>query len=182
MSFNIKIVNSLTESMFLKKVFFYNKWMFWGMVVFITMQLFCFYKQGMVFSPWYNYGMYSGKSYPKTQYEVYNVSYKYGPTTRFFFPYRDDKIFLALSMFQNQQNNNLFFNNSVARISNKVSLHPSPSHYTSHISEANFLNWFNNYANSWIYPSKNSIANYTGVAIWNGIELKLADGLQQRGK
>ncbi len=164
--------------MFLRKVFLYNKWMFSGMIVFIIMQLFIFYKHGMVITPWHNYGMYSGKSYPQKQYEVYNVSYKYGPTTRFFFPYRDDKIFLTLAMFQNQENNNLFFNNSVARISNKLGLHPSPDHYTSHISEVNFLNWFNTYASSWIHPSGNSMANYTRVATWNGIELKIADSLQ----
>lgn len=164
--------------MFLKKVLLYNKWMFSGMVVFIIMQLVCFYKQGMVFSPWYNYGMYSGKNYPQKQYAVYTVSYKYGPDTRFLFPYRDDKIFLALAMFNNQEYNNLFFNGSVARIFNKIHLEPLSVYYTTHVSEPDFLRWFNQYANSWIYPSGNNIANYTGTAIWDGKELKLADSLQ----
>lgn len=163
--------------MFLKKVFQYNMWLFSGMLVFIILQLVCYYKQGMVFSPWYNYGMYSGKFYPQKKYEVYTVSYKYGPGTRFFFPYHDDKIFLALTQFQRQPQNNLFFDQSVKRIFNKININPSPIHFTTQVSEAEFKHWFNQYADCWIYPSGNSINDYTATAIWDGNRLQLADGL-----
>ena len=46
-------------NMFLKKLYRYNKLLFGGFIFFAVVQLFCFYKGGMVFSPWYNFGMYS---------------------------------------------------------------------------------------------------------------------------
>lgn len=59
--------------MFLKKAYRYNKWLCGGMLFFIAMQLFCFYKGGMVFSPWYNYGMYSEVIKPLPEYALYKV-------------------------------------------------------------------------------------------------------------
>ena len=56
--------------MFLEKVYRYNKALFAGMLFFIVMQLFVFYKHGMVFSPWYNYGMYSEVIKPQKEYAV----------------------------------------------------------------------------------------------------------------
>ena len=165
--------------MFLKKVFLYNKWMFSGMVFFIIMQLFCFYKQGMVFSPWHNYGMYSGKSHPQKKYEVYTLSYKHSSGIRFFSPYREDKLFLALAMFHNQESNNLFFYNSVKRIFNKIHFEPSSLYFTTHVSETDFQKWFNQYANYWIYPSNNGISTYSGTAVWDGNMLNLVNSLPE---
>ena len=167
--------------MFLKKVFLYNKWMFSGMVVFIIMQLVCFYKQGMEFTPWHNYGMFSAKSYPQTKYDVYYLPYKYGPNTRFFFPYKEEKLFGSLAMFQNQEYNNQFFSSSVLRICNKIGFRPSPAHYTIHVNETNFKKWFNNYATYWIYPSDKAINEYFQKAIWDGNILKLAVDSMQGG-
>lgn len=43
------------------------------MLFFIFMQLACFYKGGMVFSPWFNYGMYAAVIKPLPEYELYKV-------------------------------------------------------------------------------------------------------------
>jgi hypothetical protein len=59
--------------MFLKKVYRYNKWLCGGMLFFIVMQLFVFYRSGMVFSPWFNYGMYSAVIKPEKEDEAYKV-------------------------------------------------------------------------------------------------------------
>ena len=60
--------------MFLKQVYHYNKWLFTGMLIFIIMQILVFYKGGMVFSPWYNYGMYSERMTIKPVYEITTIN------------------------------------------------------------------------------------------------------------
>ena len=59
--------------MFLKKLYQHNKFWFVVIILFIAGQLFINYKRGVVFSPFYHYGMYSSAIKPATQYNIPEV-------------------------------------------------------------------------------------------------------------
>lgn len=59
--------------MYLKKLYQHNKFWFVVIIVFIAGQLFINYKRGVVFSPFYHYGMYSAIIKPDTLYNIPEV-------------------------------------------------------------------------------------------------------------
>jgi hypothetical protein len=59
--------------MYLKTLFQQSKLWFAVVVIFIICQLFINFKHGMVFSPFYHYGMYSEVMKPQQQYHVFGV-------------------------------------------------------------------------------------------------------------
>jgi hypothetical protein len=60
--------------MYLKHLFHQSKFWFVVVIVFITCQLFINVKHGMVFSPFYHYGMYSEVMQPKDTYPIFGVT------------------------------------------------------------------------------------------------------------
>lgn len=109
--------------MFLRKVYRYNKGLFAGMLFFIIMQLFVFYKHGMVFSPWYNYGMYSEVIKPQKEYAVYKV-YADGKLLKGkdFSPQQWDDIHFALSQADAAACNEHFYESQIKRLFTKFHL------------------------------------------------------------
>lgn len=109
--------------MFLQRVYRYNKWMFTGMLFFIAMQLFVFYRHGMVFSPWFNYGMYSEVIKPESRYMVYKV-YADGKLMKGgdYTPQQWDAIQYALTQADATTCNEHFYNTQIARILKKFHL------------------------------------------------------------
>jgi len=119
--------------MFLEKVYRYNKWLFAGMLFFIAVQLFVFFRQGMVFSPWFNYGMYSAATPVKKEYAVYKI-YANGQLLKGsdFSPQQWDAIHFALSEADATSCNENFYNKQISRLFRKFHL-PVPS-------EDNYIN------------------------------------------
>ena len=113
--------------MFLEKVYRYNKWLFAGMLFFTAMQLFVFYRRGMVFSPWFNYGMYSAVSPPEKEYAVYKI---YADdrllTGSGFSPQQWDALHFALAEADATACNENFYNTQIARLFTKFHL-PVPA-------------------------------------------------------
>ncbi len=60
--------------MYLKKVYRHNKFLFLFCILFVAGQLFINYKRGLVFSPFFHYGMFSEVIRVKNQYTVSEVS------------------------------------------------------------------------------------------------------------
>jgi hypothetical protein len=60
--------------MYLRAVFRQSKWWFVVVIIFIACQLFINFKHGMVFSPFFHYGMYSEVMKPQQAYPVFSVS------------------------------------------------------------------------------------------------------------
>lgn len=59
--------------MYLKELYHHNKYWFAVVLVFILCQLFINFKRGMVVSPFYHYGMYSGLMKPDSSYTVLEI-------------------------------------------------------------------------------------------------------------
>jgi|GEM_PF-3661941 len=159
--------------MFLKKVYRYNKLLFGGMLFFILMQLFVFYKGGMVFSPWYNYGMFSEKIKPQKRYDWYNVIAP-SPTRRILSPQKDDKIFVTLDKFVKLPMNDSLYNHDVGRLFEQAMLSkPSAHHYIYHLDVAAIKTLFAKYSNKAWPNNIDSVDHYTYLriaptsVIWN---------------
>jgi hypothetical protein len=166
--------------MFLEKVYRYNKWLFAGMLFFIAMQLFVFYRRGMVFSPWYNYGMYSAVIKPQKQYAVYKV-YADGKLLRGdnFSPQQWDAFHFVLEQADAASCNEHFYDTQVKRLFTKFHL-PVPG-------KENFINTlFDDAEIRALYPphlaKKLHAKKITFVPMlyeWNGNTLVEKDSLTQ---
>jgi hypothetical protein len=152
--------------------------MFAGMLFFVCVQLFCFYKKGMVFSPWYNYGMYSEVMNPK---EVYTVTKVYADSQLLkgnnFSPQAWDRIHYNLHLATAAACNDHFYEKEIKRIAQKFHV-PTPGkwNYVNHKYESSQIFQFNkrilsqrlNHNNIEVYPLEYS---------WNGKSLVFKDSL-----
>lgn len=159
--------------MYLQKLYRYNKWLFTGIVFFVAMQLFVTYKRGMVISPWYNYGMYSEKIFPKPLYQV-NYQLTDAKCLYIIAPQYDDKINLTLDQYRKLPKNDSLYQKEIMRIYAKFHLPvPAARFYQTAFSKTDFDKWFRQY----VHPSVSSPLQATDTialqAIWNGSELKL---------
>ncbi|MEO7310450.1 MAG: hypothetical protein ABIX01_08640 [Chitinophagaceae bacterium] len=160
---------------FLKKVYRYNKALAIGMLFFVLVQLFCFYKGGMVFSPWYNYGMYSEVIKIEPHYEVYHGGYM--PVfLRQLSPQREDKMYHTIHQFKSLAMNDSLFENEIMRIFRKLHLpDPKPENFKSSISKTDFRIWYQRYQLNWsrsaLDLNKPEDVDNPAPAYWNGNEL-----------
>ncbi len=149
---------------FIKKVYRYSKPLGIGMLLFMVVQLFCFYKGGMVFSPWYNYGMYSSVIKIEPVYKVNTVSQLRGSS---YSPQQWDKIHYTLQKLQSLNKNDSLYENEVKRIFSKFHLLlSSKDKFISPINQND--SWYMNYVfstiSSWKMVWKVASSNY----YWNG--------------
>ena len=117
--------------MFLKEVYRHSKWMFAGMLFFAIAHIGVNLKRGMVFSPFFHYGMYSGVYEPKRDYLVNLVTIN-GDTLRGkdFTPPEWDKLQYSLNQVLASRCDTLFYQNQVRRLFLKAGLEaPSINHY-----------------------------------------------------
>ncbi|MES2773729.1 MAG: hypothetical protein V4722_06070 [Bacteroidota bacterium] len=128
---------------FLKKVYRYSKPLGIGMLFFVLVQLFCFYKGGMVFSPWYNYGMFSERIEMKPQYPVNRVD---GLRGKDYTPQTWDKIHYTLQQIQDQGKNDSLYENEVKRIFSKMHLPVAKKNkFISLTADENAAPWYREY-------------------------------------
>ena len=114
--------------MFLKEVYWHSKWMFAGMLFFMLAQLAVNLKKGMVFSPFFHYGMYSA---PQQALRVYNVNVVTlnGDTLRSknFSPQQWDKIHFTLQAIMASSCDSSFYTTQVERLYVKAKILPAPT-------------------------------------------------------
>lgn len=109
-------------------------------VLFIAGQLFINYKHGVVFSPFYHYGMYSEVIKPATEYNVLKVYINEELlVAKNFSPQQWDKIILPVDRFYNQQKwNSTLFKEDI----NRMLPFANSVYFTNTITEENFNNWY----------------------------------------
>ncbi len=129
--------------MYLKKLYQHHKGWFFFVVFFIASQVFINYKHGVVFSPFYHYGMYSEIIKPQKKYALIEINTN-GKIlqTKDFSPQEWDKITSPILLNnQQQQWNNEVYNNTIKRL-----LHVKDSTlYTNHYTQNEFYNWYKSY-------------------------------------
>jgi len=129
--------------MYLKRLYKYHKGWFLFVVLFAFGQLFINYKRGVVFSPFFNYGMYSIKFYPQQEYSVTAV-YVNGKKlhSTAFTPQQWDNISVPVDLFSSQEENN----HSVWQMNIKRMLHlQDSSKYLNVMDSAAFNHWYKSY-------------------------------------
>jgi hypothetical protein len=154
--------------MYLLRLYRYNKWLCVAILLFVIMQLLVTYKRGMVISPWYQYGMYSEKIYPK---QVYTVNNRLsGPEWIFLLsPQSDDQINVPLDNYRHVSQNDSLYQKEISRLFPAFHLPvPKATCYQSPLSKEKFIAW---YRNQVLQPSPDSLSILQTV-IWDGKELK----------
>ncbi len=119
--------------MFLKKVYQHSKVLLAGMLFFMLLQVGINVKRGMVFSPFFHFGMYSAPQKPASTYVITTVMVN-GDTLRGtdFTPQGWDKIHYNLFRTWQSRCDTTFFRNQISRLYQKAGL-PVPVEY-------NFIN------------------------------------------
>ena len=133
--------------MFLKKLYDYNKLLFTGFVLFIVIQLFLNFKQGLTVIPFMHIGMYSGVQKIKTEISVVEVivndkqlqASEFKATTW-------DQIMLPLQAYYNQQKNGLsFYQNDIRRILAAFKIPSDEPAYFRALSQESFIEKYSEY-------------------------------------
>ncbi len=152
--------------MYLNRLYKTNKVLFVGIVGFAAVQLFINAKQGVVFSPIYHYGMYSGVTVPSKQYCVTEVVVD-GQLlhTQDFTPAEWDKICYTVELYRSQQAwNHQQWGTTIKRL-----LHlQDSSKYTNHITDAYFNGWYKNYLESILHKKVRAVYVNTVKYSYNG--------------
>lgn len=128
--------------MFLKQLYHHNKFWFAVILLFILGQLFINFKRGMVFSPFYHYGMYSEVMKPKDNYPVFEV---YADEellkAKDFNPQQWDKIIQPVLYYSKHRQWNLDMYNELHRITG-IS---DSAKYVSNVQKKDFFDWYRKY-------------------------------------
>lgn len=109
-------------------------------MIFITGQVFINYKHGVVFSPFFHYGMYSEVITPKAGYNVIEVyANEELLAAKDYSPQEWDKIIIPVDRFYNQQkwNSNLFKEDI-----HRILPFTDPAKFTNDITQEQFNNWY----------------------------------------
>jgi hypothetical protein len=126
--------------MYLKKLYQQHKGWFIFIVCFALAQLFINYKRGVVFSPFYHYGMYSAVMQPQSIYIIPEIKVNgHLLQTKDFTPQQWDNINQPVVLYQKQQQNNSeIYHNTMQRL-----LHiKDSSAYINHITDTQFQLWY----------------------------------------
>jgi len=126
--------------MYLVKLYKQHKWWFVIVLLFACGQLFINYKNGVMFSPFYNYDMYSYPSLPHSQYQVVQISVN-GKLLQpeAFSPNEWDNLVQPIIFFNKQDSwNRLIFGTEVQKF---LPIHDSAL-FTNSITEKEFTDWY----------------------------------------
>ena len=132
--------------MLLQQVYKHSKWLFAVIIFFIAGQVFINYKRGVVFSPFYHYGMYSEVMNIKNSYEVLEVEQN-GKVLRGqdFSPHQWDKIMLPLQYFAALGKSNSLYQSDIKRLLAKIHLAAADKNFMISCNYQQFENWYRKY-------------------------------------
>ena len=132
--------------MFLSQLYKHSKLLFLLVIVFICGQLFINVKRGLVFSPFYHYGMYSHVIKPVDEYPVpeiiVNGSQLKGSD---FTPWTWDKINQPITYFKGIPASNALYNNEVKRLTPSFLSTQKTNNFLQACDYKTFLEWYKNY-------------------------------------
>jgi hypothetical protein len=128
--------------MYLKQLLHHNKFWFAMIVLFIIGQLFINFKRGMVFSPFFHYGMYSAMMKPKNNYPVFEVIVDEEVLqAKDFTPQQWDKIQQPLIYFKEHKE----WNSDQFSEANRLFGLSDTSKFMNNLPKRSFYTWYQNY-------------------------------------
>ena len=119
------------------------------MVLFIVGQLFINYKHGMVFSPFYHYGMYSEVMKEKSSYRVFEIQVNGRELqAKGFTPQQWDNIILPLNYYASINKSNALYQTDIKRLMNTIHISVNDINYMQNCDSKGFEKWYKNYLSS----------------------------------
>jgi hypothetical protein len=116
------------------------------MIFFVAAQLFINFKQGLVISPFYHYGMFSAVSKLKDSYEIIEVQQNGKMLRGQDFSIQEwDKIMLPLQYYAGINSNNKLFRTDIKRLLTKLHLSANDKNFLLQCNYQQFENWYKNY-------------------------------------
>ena len=132
--------------MFLSQLYKHSKLLFLLVIAFICGQLFINVKHGLVFSPFYHYGMYSQVMKPAGEYlvpEIFVDGFKIKGSD--FTPWTWDKILQPLNFFTAIPSSNSLYNNEVKRLTPFFLSTQKTKNFLQACDNEAFREWYKNY-------------------------------------
>lgn len=132
--------------MFLLQVNRHSKGLLLLMVIFAIGQLFINYKRGMVISPFFHYGMYSGIIKIKNTYDIFEIEQN-GKRLRGqdFTPEQWDRIILPLQCYAGVNKSNELYETEIKRLLSKIGVSAASQNFISVCNYQEFENWYKIY-------------------------------------
>ncbi len=128
--------------MYLKQLLHHNKFWFAVIALFIVAQLLINFKRGIVFSPFFHYGMYSEVMKPKESYPVFEVIVnEEALQAKDFSPQQWDKIQQPLIYFNKHKQ----WNEQMLAEANRLFHISDSSKFTNTLPKRSFYTWYQNY-------------------------------------
>ncbi len=132
--------------MFLNLLYKHSKLLFVLVMVFISGQLFINVKHGLVFSPFYHYGMYSQVMRPQNEYLVPEIVVDHVLLQgKDFTPWTWDKILQPVNYFTNIPASNALNKNEVTRLTPAFLSFNKTSNFIQPCDYPGFMDWYKTY-------------------------------------
>lgn len=123
--------------------------------VFMLCQLFINFKHGMVFSPFYHYGMYSEVMKPAASYQVFSITADGTELkTQDFTPQQWDKIMQPVLFYAKHAEANRQMFAEVHRLTGIT----DSSHYINHTNDTGFMSWYKKYLGDILHRQVHTVA------------------------
>ena len=132
--------------MYFQQLYRTNKFWFLFVLIFALCQIFINYKQGIVITPLYHYGMYSKKVESIDSIELYAVKINGKVLQPFQFSAQEwDKLMVPVHQYcKIEKHNNDLFSKDIKRILNRLYLTADTSNFIVQKQPETFLNWYKN--------------------------------------
>lgn len=128
--------------MYLRQVYHHNRIWFAVILLFILCQLFINIKRGLVFSPFYHYGMYSGVMKPDNNYPVVQIIADDDTLqTKDFNPQQWDKIMQPVLYYTKHKE----WNENMYRELERIMAISDTVKYVSNVQKKDFFDWYRKY-------------------------------------
>lgn len=157
------------QAMFLNQVYKHKKLLFWLMIFFIFGQIFINIKHGLVFSPFYHYGMYSQVLKPEKTYSVPEIFIDGKQLMgKDFTPWTWDKILQPVTFYASINTSNLLYKNEVKRLSHAFIGGKREAYFNQACNYPLFIEWYKKYlAMVTGKPVNEVVINYRTYAFTN---------------
>jgi hypothetical protein len=160
------------QPMFFSQVYKHSKWLFVAFLAFALLQLAVFSRPAMVFSPFFNYGMYSApigldSTYVITKFPALKASRLSAQQW--------DKVYVTLQRYANLSQNDSLYAQHICRLFVRANLPPPPiENFTVQLMPQDFNRWFLQYISQSTgqVSAQFALQSQTQHFRWNGNRLE----------
>jgi hypothetical protein len=148
--------------MYLQQLYKQHKGWFIIVVLFAISQLFINFKRGVVFTPFFHYGMYAAPMHTNSKVSIIDLKVNNKLVEPFDYAAQQwDKLLVPLYLFTNEKAHNQYlFDNDIERLQKKVGINSNSRNYSNNasVNKLGFENWYSSYVSAVIHQPIQSIS------------------------